>query len=381
MPLILVSPFKLKTIASVINDAFGIKVQATWDASNKGNNVTLSGANLTQANTGGDGIVHSIIGVVSGKWYWEYKINSMNTVGAVGISNGASGANNAPLGIAGQTWSYNSDGNKYTAGGATAYGQYYFPGDVIGVKLDMDAGTLEFTKNGVSQGVAFSTGIKGITIYAASGKSGQSVTANFGATAFAYPVPAGYNSGMYETVGTATWNPIDKGTDVVLSNSNLTVSKNAQTAWRSVRATKGKSSGKAIYELSSNDNSPYTEMGFGNSAANVESYISGGICMGFQPNNGFDLHQGVVIAGPTPASTVGPYMFALDLTNGRGWIAVNGVWVYGNPATNTNPSFTWTPGTLIFPMASVYNPQHSVTINVGAIPFTNPIPSGFNPGW
>lgn len=38
-------------------------------------------------------------------------------------------------------------------------------GDVIGVQLDFDAGTIEFYKNGVSQGVAF-TNLSG-TVYAA----------------------------------------------------------------------------------------------------------------------------------------------------------------------------------------------------------------------
>lgn len=40
---------------------------------------------------------------------------------------------------------------------ATRYGN----GDIVGVDLDLDAGTLSFSKNGVSQGVAFDTGLTG----------------------------------------------------------------------------------------------------------------------------------------------------------------------------------------------------------------------------
>ena len=69
--------------------------------------------------------------------------------------------------------------------------------EVIGVALDMDAGTLTFYKNGVSQGQAF-TGISG-TIYAmASLVVSGTLVANFGASALAYTPPAGYNSGLYK---------------------------------------------------------------------------------------------------------------------------------------------------------------------------------------
>lgn len=37
-------------------------------------------------------------------------------------------------------------------------------GDVITVMLDMDGGFLRFVKNGIDEGIAFRTGIKGRTI-------------------------------------------------------------------------------------------------------------------------------------------------------------------------------------------------------------------------
>ena len=68
--------------------------------------------------------------------------------------------------------------------------------------MDLDNGTLEFFKGGVSMGVAF-TNLSG-TIYAMTGgdtNGGTSnITANFGATAFAYTPPTGFAAGFGELV-------------------------------------------------------------------------------------------------------------------------------------------------------------------------------------
>ena len=68
-------------------------------------------------------------------------------------------------------------------------GASYVIGNVMGIKLDLGAGTLTFYKNGVSQGTAF-TGLSG-TFYPAvtlreNASLALSLTANFGATAFTY---------------------------------------------------------------------------------------------------------------------------------------------------------------------------------------------------
>ena len=52
---------------------------------------------------------------------------------------------------------YLGNGNRSSAGVTAAYGATYTSGDVIGVALDLDAGTLTFFKNGVTQSVAYST--------------------------------------------------------------------------------------------------------------------------------------------------------------------------------------------------------------------------------
>ena len=169
----------------------------TWNPSDKGANVILSNGDLTMASSTGatNGSVRANKGVSSGKWYWEIKFISGSSV-MVGVGNTLASltslsytTNNIRL--------YYINGAKYPGG--AAYGAAYTVNDVIGVALDMDVGTLTFYKNGVSQGIAF-TDIKTIGLpiypYQSSGSSTApySVTANFGATTFAYSIPSGYTA-------------------------------------------------------------------------------------------------------------------------------------------------------------------------------------------
>ena len=80
------------------------------------------------------------------------------------------------------------------------YGSTYTTGDVIGVALDMGAGTIIFYKNNVSQGTAF-TGLSG-TMYRRCYTEYRRLALgvappNFGATALTYSPPVGYNAGLY----------------------------------------------------------------------------------------------------------------------------------------------------------------------------------------
>jgi hypothetical protein len=87
---------------------------------------------------------------------------------------------------------YSADGNKYTNGSGSAYGATYTFGDVIGIALDLDAGTLEFYKNGVSQGVAFSGLSGGFQFAVACYANNSSLAINFGQRPFAYTPPTNF---------------------------------------------------------------------------------------------------------------------------------------------------------------------------------------------
>jgi len=86
---------------------------------------------------------------------------------------------------------------KGHSGSYTLYGATYTAGDIIGIALDMDGGTVTFYKNNTSQGQAFS-GITG-TVFATAGSGGTTtgLVANFGATTLTYTPPSGYNAGLY----------------------------------------------------------------------------------------------------------------------------------------------------------------------------------------
>jgi hypothetical protein len=168
---------------------------ATWNPSDKNASITLSNGNLTATDSSGWFSCRSTISVSKGKWYWEYTVVSGTTQNIYGIANASASLSNLPGGDA-NGWGYQSvDGQKANNNSASAYGSTFTNGDVIGVALDMDGGTITMYKNGTSQGIMFSS-LTG-SIFAAVGMRGASVTANFGATAFAQTVPSGFNAGLY----------------------------------------------------------------------------------------------------------------------------------------------------------------------------------------
>lgn len=132
-------------------------------------------------------------GVSSGKWYWEVLVQSAGAI--VGVTSTT---------VGGQIWNtanhrgYFNGAAKWGGTSGTSYGATFGLGDVISVLLDMDAGTIEFWKNGVTQGIAFDN-IKSLgTVYPFYGNpTGTSVpstaTARFDRKDFSYVLPQGYS--------------------------------------------------------------------------------------------------------------------------------------------------------------------------------------------
>jgi len=183
----------------------------TWNPLMKASQVTLTNGNLDAAhgtfgtNTG----VFGGIAVSSGKWYWEETITALSS-GApfIGIMKPEAITQTFTTMYANTTsgYAYRSTGDKRTNSSDSAYGASYTTNDVIGVALDMDAGTLVFYKNGVSQGTAFSS-LSGTFVAAdANGTSGgtYSSTINFGQRAFAYTAPSGFKALVTTNLPTPT---------------------------------------------------------------------------------------------------------------------------------------------------------------------------------
>jgi hypothetical protein len=159
---------------------------------------SITNANLTATSNASGSNGTSILGTIavsSGKWYWEYVVSSSivagNTVGIVGIDYRPNFQSDAYFDYYANGYGYKSNGQKGNNNTNTSYGASFTNGDVIGVALDLDAGTIVFYKNNTSQGTAFS-GISGTFYPAIYGYSSSVMQTNFGQRPFSYTPPTGF---------------------------------------------------------------------------------------------------------------------------------------------------------------------------------------------
>lgn len=152
--------------------------------------------------------------ITTGKWYWEITLNAPMATATTKIPAliGVEAVDRAP-----GNWTGSSGNGKIWAG---YYGSFYscastwlwpsmknqprfYKDDVIAVALDMDNHTLALTLNGTALtnsagGTPLCSNLYGTVVPVVSNGGGDfSVTANFGQSDFQYPVPAGYNAGLW----------------------------------------------------------------------------------------------------------------------------------------------------------------------------------------
>ena len=143
--------------------------------------------------TVGSAAATATFGVSSGKWYWEVTVSALTTGYAYNGSIGVTTNSNDVTVVTATELFYLDNGNKWTGSASVAYGASYTTGNIIGVALDVDNGTLTFYKNGVSQGVAISSGITGNTWYPVIGSNNVFIgNINFGQQPFVYTPPTGF---------------------------------------------------------------------------------------------------------------------------------------------------------------------------------------------
>ena len=161
-----------------------------------GTNTLTAGLDITTS----AGAISAALGTIyvsTGKWYWEFTANGVAGITQVGVAKAPVGtiSTNGP-GQSANAYVYLSTGTKGNNNSFPAYGATYTTNDVIGVGLDMDAGTLTFYKNNTSQGQAYS-GLTG-DFAAIVGDTGAAATIsgsiNFGQRAFAYTPPSGFKA-------------------------------------------------------------------------------------------------------------------------------------------------------------------------------------------
>jgi hypothetical protein len=156
-------------------------------------NIVVTNGNLSVSKASAvAGICKGSICVSSGKWYAEFTCTSL--INYVGIASATTSRDTTYMGQGGS----NSYGYYYT-GTATnngtaivGYGATYTTGDVIGVAMNLDTGTLTYYKNGTSQGVAFSSLSGSFTFAWGDNSPSMSGNWNFGQQPFAYTAPSGH---------------------------------------------------------------------------------------------------------------------------------------------------------------------------------------------
>ena len=187
----------------------------------------------------GHGPTVGTIGMTTGKWYWEVDVTTFSSgtssihIGIVGDNYPFASGNY--IGNTATSYAYRHSGQKYNNAASSAYGGVYGAGNVIGVALDLDAGTLTFYLNNVSQGTAYSglsgTFYPGISVEQSGSTS--TVQANFGQRPFAYTPPTGFKAlntqnlpeptikkgNQYFNATTYTGNGTSTGNTQVITNS------------------------------------------------------------------------------------------------------------------------------------------------------------------
>lgn len=194
----------------------------SWSVSDHTANITLSNANLTMTfaqfgQLGG----RSTDSFASGKYYWEvtFPNGSGSTTGS-GVAN--AGATLTTFGAAGQAL-VDTAGNVRINGTAVITIPNITAGGFACIALDIGASLIWF-RNGAAgnwnNNATYNpaTGTGGQSISAITGPflayggdnnaNGQSITANFGATAFAGVVPAGFTPGLGTGLGGTTPNAV-----------------------------------------------------------------------------------------------------------------------------------------------------------------------------
>lgn len=155
-----------------------------------GSSSTLSNGNLTFTSSATRLNANATMMIPAGKFFAEI------TLGTAVSSNTSIGFAPDPW-VSNQTATYRGDGQfaNSMAGTTTAYGSAMSNGDIIGIAIDRDSNTLEFFRNGVSQGVR--TGIafpQPVGLWITCGGTGQVFTLNAGQRPFNYAPPSGFKA-------------------------------------------------------------------------------------------------------------------------------------------------------------------------------------------
>jgi hypothetical protein len=164
--------------------------------------IAYSDGNLVATNSDFNwNAIGATMGISTGKWYWEYTSGAQNSFFGFQVPTINYSAVNPQDANAAAGSVLLCDDNQYKIdnNSRVSYGSTYHPsGTVVGIAVDMDAGTVIFYKNGTSLGsINWSSSVaygKTVVPMAVVYDNGTVTRVNFGQRPFAYTAPSGYKA-------------------------------------------------------------------------------------------------------------------------------------------------------------------------------------------
>ena len=168
---------------------------------NAGNQFSEGNLKYDSAGTAWRTQVPTFGSISSGKWYWEWSVNTVNAyIGIIGEDVNTVTAGDTQV-QSGTILYYSADGSKRIDNVASSYGSAYNNGGsiwspTVGVALDKDNDTITFYRNGTTQGTInlSSSSLANKPVRPAFLIYNGTSYGNFGQFAFQYTPPTGYKA-------------------------------------------------------------------------------------------------------------------------------------------------------------------------------------------
>jgi hypothetical protein len=281
---------------------------ATWNPLKRFNyNVTLANGNLDTSVTqtaSTEVAVANMALPTTGKWYWEVTLQTYTNASAdvfLGVCTIANATQNTASTVTSGGGYYRGDGAiRNLSNSAQTSGGTWSQGDIIGIAVDVGAGTVQFYKNNVAQGAtpsfSFTAGTELVPYIANDNSANAKVTnLNFGQRPFAYTAPSGYKALCTQnlptpTIGATSTTQADRFFTPNLWSGN----GGAQTITNNIDTTNGggliwfKGRNLVVNNFVINSNSGYTKFLASNTTAAEDTFD-----FGFTPSTtGFSFNSG-----------------------------------------------------------------------------------------
>lgn len=173
-------------------------------------------------------------------------------------------------------------------------------------------------------------------------------------------------------VDAVTWDPLNKASNIVLSNGNLLASPDP-AGYGGVFATLGRSSGKYYFEVAVAVTMTYGTVGVQDGTESLTGKVGATLNGWGYQGQGFYQHNGQTWFGEYNACVI---QVAVDLDTHEIWWGVDDVWD-GDPAAGTGARYSDLAGT-IYPASSMYYATEQLTARFKLIDFDYTPPSAFS---